>query len=136
MFLGREERDAAQLLSDALARDGIEIHLDTQTTRVRVEGSDKSRTSFTTTRSAHGRRRSDPRGRRHRPPTSSDLNLEAAGVAFDSADGIPVDDFLRTTNPRIFAAGDVCAGNKCSRTSRAPRGASSWRTRSFLVVSG
>ena len=33
-------RDAAQLLSDALARDGIEIHLDTQTTRVHVEGND------------------------------------------------------------------------------------------------
>jgi Putative glucoamylase/Pyridine nucleotide-disulphide oxidoreductase/Pyridine nucleotide-disulphide oxidoreductase, dimerisation domain len=38
MFLGHEERDAAQLLSDALARDGIEIHLDTQTIRVRVAG--------------------------------------------------------------------------------------------------
>ena len=40
MFLGHEERDAAQLLSEALARDGIEIHLDTQTTRVHVEGND------------------------------------------------------------------------------------------------
>src|SRR6185436_13748701 len=41
MFLGNEERDAAQLLSDALARDGIDIHLDTRTTNVRIEGNDK-----------------------------------------------------------------------------------------------
>ena len=30
MFLGKEERDTAQILSDALARDSIEIHLNTQ----------------------------------------------------------------------------------------------------------
>jgi pyruvate/2-oxoglutarate dehydrogenase complex dihydrolipoamide dehydrogenase (E3) component len=110
MFLGREERDAAQLLSDALARDGIEIHLDTQTTRVRVEGDD---------RVAHLKRDGTVRTVAVDQilvgvgtlPNVSDLGLEAAGVAYDPSDGIAVDDFLRTTNPRIFAAGDVCAGS-------------------------
>src|SRR6185295_5116284 len=37
---------------------------------------------------------------------------EAARVAYDDARGIPVDDFLRTSNPRIFAAGDVCTEHK------------------------
>ena len=40
--------------------------------------------------------------------TSSDLDLAAAGVAFDR-DGVVVDDRLRTSNRRIFAAGDVCS---------------------------
>ena len=38
MFLRKEERDAAQILSEALARDGIDIHLNTQIVAVRVEG--------------------------------------------------------------------------------------------------
>jgi len=111
MFLGGEERDAAQLLSDALARDGIEIHLNTQTTRVRHEGDDKvaelisdgtkGTVAFDRILVGVGT-----------APNVQGLGLEAAGVVYDPASGIPVDDFLRTTNPRIFAAGDVCAENK------------------------
>ena len=41
MFLGNEERDAAQILSDALARDGIGVHLNTQAVSVRVQGNQK-----------------------------------------------------------------------------------------------
>ncbi len=109
MFLGREERDAAQLLSDALARDGIAIHLDTETIGVRTEDggqvADLKRDDTVSTVAIDqilvgvGTL-----------PNVSDLGLEAAGVAFDPADGIAIDDFLRTSNPRIFAAGDVCAG--------------------------
>ncbi|XQQ06370.1 MAG: FAD-dependent oxidoreductase [Leptolyngbya sp. IPPAS B-1204] len=35
------------------------------------------------------------------------LNLEAAGVAYD-AKGVKVNDYLQTSNPKIFAAGDIC----------------------------
>ena len=41
MFLAGEERDAAQILSDSLARDGLEIHLNTQVTAVRTQGAEK-----------------------------------------------------------------------------------------------
>src|SRR6202050_2653034 len=41
MFLGNEERDAAQILSDALARDGIGIHLNTEAVNVRIDGNQK-----------------------------------------------------------------------------------------------
>ena len=37
LFLPKEERDAAQILSDAFARDGIEVRLNTEAVRVRVE---------------------------------------------------------------------------------------------------
>jgi pyruvate/2-oxoglutarate dehydrogenase complex dihydrolipoamide dehydrogenase (E3) component len=111
MFLGNEERDAAQLLSDALARDGIEIHLDTRTTKVRVEGNDKvvDLVHDDATRIVAVDRILVGVGT---APNVDGLGLEHAGVAYDPVKGIPVDDFLRTTNPRIFAAGDVCTANK------------------------
>jgi len=111
MFLGHEERDAAQLISDAMARDGIEIHLDTQTTRVRVEGHDKiaelvrddEKRTVAVDQILVGVGTA---------PNVQGLELEAAGVAYDHEGGISVDDFLRTSNRRIFAAGDVCGENK------------------------
>lgn len=44
-----------------------------------------------------------------RAPMVAGLNLEAAGIAYDRAVGVTVDDHLRTTNPHIYAAGDVCS---------------------------
>jgi len=43
-----------------------------------------------------------------RAPNVDGLGLEAAGVAFDRG-GVAVDAHLRTTNPRVYAAGDVCS---------------------------
>jgi pyruvate/2-oxoglutarate dehydrogenase complex dihydrolipoamide dehydrogenase (E3) component len=43
-----------------------------------------------------------------RRPNTEDLNLAAVDVSTDDRGTIVVDDKLRTTNPRIFAAGDVC----------------------------
>jgi pyruvate/2-oxoglutarate dehydrogenase complex dihydrolipoamide dehydrogenase (E3) component len=40
-FLPNEERDAAQMVSEALARDGVEIHLNTTVVKVRLEGGKK-----------------------------------------------------------------------------------------------
>lgn len=44
-----------------------------------------------------------------RKPNVENLNLEAAGVAFERA-GITVDDRLRSSNKKIFAIGDVAGG--------------------------
>jgi pyruvate/2-oxoglutarate dehydrogenase complex dihydrolipoamide dehydrogenase (E3) component len=109
MFLVREERDAAQLLSDALARDGIAIHLDTETTGIRTEGGSKVADLKRDDRASTVAVDQILVGV-GTLPNVDDLGLNAAGVAFDPTGGIAVDDFLRTSNPRIFAAGDVCAG--------------------------
>lgn len=53
-----------------------------------------------------------------RAPNVENLGLEAAGVAYDRQ-GVRVDDFLRTTNPRIYAAGDVCFAYKFTHTADA-----------------
>ena len=44
-----------------------------------------------------------------RRPNVEDLDLEAAGIAFDRG-GIKVDDRLRSSNKRVFSAGDVSGG--------------------------
>src|SRR6266550_5035806 len=41
MFLSQEERDATQILSGALARDGIDVRLNTDAVAVREEGNEK-----------------------------------------------------------------------------------------------
>jgi pyruvate/2-oxoglutarate dehydrogenase complex dihydrolipoamide dehydrogenase (E3) component len=46
-----------------------------------------------------------------RLPNVEGLGLEAAGVRY-TREGIVVDDYLRTSNPRVYAAGDVCLGWK------------------------
>jgi pyruvate/2-oxoglutarate dehydrogenase complex dihydrolipoamide dehydrogenase (E3) component len=111
MFLSQEERDAAQILSGALERDGIEIHLNIETVGVRVEGKSKladcvqegSRITIATDEILVGVGQT---------PNVETLNLEAVGVQFDAKAGIRVNDFLQTTNSNIYAAGDVCAKHK------------------------
>ncbi len=43
-----------------------------------------------------------------RSPNIEGLNLSAVGVEFDPRHGVIVNDYLQTTNPRIYAAGDIC----------------------------
>jgi mercuric reductase len=44
-----------------------------------------------------------------RTPNTAELNLAAAGVEVDGRGFVAVDEHLRTTNPRVWAAGDVTA---------------------------
>ncbi|MEO7009116.1 MAG: mercuric reductase [Caldimonas sp.] len=118
LFLPKEERDAAQMVSEALARDGVEIHLNTKAVVVRVEGglkcvetiNDGSVATIGVEQILTGI---------GRIPAVGGLDLEAAGVAYDADAGVQVDDFLRTTNPRIYAAGDVCLEHQFTDTADA-----------------
>ena len=118
LFLCKEERDAAQLLSDAFARDGIEVRLNTNAVGVRVENgqklvdlvSDDYRNTIAVDAILTGI---------GHLPNVQGLNLEAAGVDYDAARGIFIDDFLRTSNPQIYAAGDVCLEHMYTHTAAA-----------------
>ena len=46
-----------------------------------------------------------------RAPNIEGLNLDAAGIAA-SNEGVRVNDRLQTTNPRVYASGDVCSAYK------------------------
>ncbi|MEW6338550.1 MAG: mercuric reductase [Acidobacteriota bacterium] len=109
-FLPREDQDAAAILRDALARDGVDIRLGTALAR--VESRDGARVLHL------------QRGGRDdaievdailvgvgRAPNVEGLDLEAAGVRYGK-NGVEVDDTLRTANPRVYAAGDVCSATK------------------------
>ena len=110
-ILGREDGDAAARVGAALTRDGIRT-----LTGCRVHG---------VTMAGGGRRLDvEAAGRREtieadailvgagRAPNVEGLGLEAAGVTFDRTAGVRVDDRLRTTNRRIYAAGDVCTAQR------------------------
>ena len=43
-----------------------------------------------------------------RSPNVEHLNLEAVGVMYDKK-GVKVNDYMQTTNPMIYAAGDICS---------------------------
>lgn len=47
-----------------------------------------------------------------RKPNVSNLDLEKAGVEYDSKIGLKVTDMLQTTNPRIYGVGDCCSAYK------------------------
>jgi pyruvate/2-oxoglutarate dehydrogenase complex dihydrolipoamide dehydrogenase (E3) component len=118
MFLPKEERDAAQILSDALARDGVEIHLNTEAVAARIEGGQKVVDLVSDDRKISVSVDEILTGIGHAPAVAG-LNLEAAGVQYDTKKGIQVDDFLQTTNRRIYAAGDVCLEHKYTHTADA-----------------
>ncbi len=106
-ILIREDRDAAELVEKALRDDGVEILLGATVARVRGSGNGKTLVLHS------------PGGEREldvdavllgvgRTPNLDGLDLEAAGVAYDEHKGVEVDERLRTTNPRVYAAGDIC----------------------------
>lgn len=111
LFLPREERDAAQLLSDALARDGIAIRLNTRITAVHVQGDTRRIEMISDNYRSTVEVDAILTGIGHVAQVEG-LDLERAEVGFDRASGVQVDDFLRTSNPRIYAAGDVCMEHK------------------------
>jgi pyruvate/2-oxoglutarate dehydrogenase complex dihydrolipoamide dehydrogenase (E3) component len=92
VLLPREEPAVSERLAQRFREEGIQLHLNAKTPPSPREG-DIILASI---------------GRR---PNVEGLNLESAKVAFTSA-GVVVNDFLRTTNPRIYAAGDVCSDYK------------------------
>ncbi len=111
-LLPREDADAAAIVQQRFANEGIRLELGVTLTRVEKRGgefvvhavrtrADGSADAFETI----GDRILVAAGR---APNVETLGLEAAGVAFTKR-GVTVDDRLRTSNARIFAAGDVCS---------------------------
>lgn len=104
--LPREERRAAELVQASLLRDGVDLRLSTATARVR-EGQDVRVASLRTDAGTEELEFDALLVAVGRAPNVQGLGLEAAAVRFDERAGVVVDDHLRTTNPDIYAAGDV-----------------------------
>lgn len=110
-FLLREDPDAAALLLTVLQREGIDVRLNTTLKKVTLSGQDKhlhvesagQQAILTVDAILVGV---------GRVPNVEGLNLEAVGVQYDKKKGVVVNDRLQTTNPRIYAAGDICMDYK------------------------
>jgi pyruvate/2-oxoglutarate dehydrogenase complex dihydrolipoamide dehydrogenase (E3) component len=116
--LPRDEEDAAAAVQRALERDGVRLFLGAAAREVETKEAAR-RVTF---------ERAGERGQLEvdailvgagRTPNVEDLGLETAGVAYDTRQGVRVDDRLRTTNPRVYAAGDVCSALKFTHLSDA-----------------
>jgi len=116
--LGREDPDAAKIVQDALVRDGVKLHLQSQFTAVRTEDGSKTLVLETgdDTREIACDEILVAVGR---APNVQNLGLSTASVEYDEKSGVAVDERLRTTNKRIFAAGDVCFPYKFTHTADA-----------------
>jgi pyruvate/2-oxoglutarate dehydrogenase complex dihydrolipoamide dehydrogenase (E3) component len=105
-ILPREDPEAADIVRQRMERDGVRLLccgreltiLNQNGIRLRVE--------------SHGAHYDEPVDHLlvavGRAANVEDLGLERVGVAFDKR-GVQVNDRLRTTNARIYAAGDVCS---------------------------
>ena len=109
-LLPREDPDAAAILREQLVEEGISLVLDAKLTNV-TAGPRGKKIAFDRGRGAEEIVADEILVAVGRAPNVDGLGLEAAGVAFDRG-GVKVDDRLRTANPRIFAAGDICSPYK------------------------
>jgi pyruvate/2-oxoglutarate dehydrogenase complex dihydrolipoamide dehydrogenase (E3) component len=115
-FLQREDPDATEILARAMKRDGVDVRLGTSVKAIEVagaerivhlEGEDGTESDLRVDRILMGVGRA---------PNVQGLNLETVGVEYDDRAGVEIDDGLRTTNRRIFAAGDVAIPYRFTHT--------------------
>ena len=105
--LPREDADAAHIVEEALRRDGVRLVLDAGITGVAQRG------ATVVVSVIHDGIAVDYVGDQllvaiGRAPNVDGLGLDAGGVAC-SETGVTVNDRFRTTNARVYAAGDVCS---------------------------
>ncbi len=115
--LSREDGDAAEIVQQAMIRDGIDLHLGVAIKGIEKDGESiivvaeedgqTARTAVDQLLVAVGRR-----------PNTDGLGLEAAGVKYDKF-GVTVNDNLRTSNSKIFACGDIASQFKFTHTADA-----------------
>jgi len=111
-LLGREDADAAAVVTQALVDDGVDVRTGAELVAVRPDGgsfvaelADGSEVGFDSVLVAVGRR-----------PRTASLGLEYAGVDLDERGLVRVDARLRSTNPHVWAAGDLTAHPQFTHT--------------------
>ncbi len=110
-LLPKDDADAAEIVRRAFERDGVSLRLGSKIIRAAKQGSEKVITVEENGGSVD-LLCDEILAAAGRVPVVEGLDLGKAGVAYDSRDGVKVDDRLRTSNRRIYAAGDVCSEYK------------------------
>ncbi len=105
--LPREDADAASIVQAAMKRDGVRYIPSASLKEVKRRGEERI-LHYHIDGQAHELPVDEVFVAVGRTPNLENLGLEAAGVRAH-ARGVEVDDHLRTSNKRIFAAGDICS---------------------------
>ncbi len=107
-ILPREDRDAAAIVERAIMGDGVELLTGCRVASVGPGAA--GRIVRLEHRGAYREIEFDEiLVTAGRAPNVEEIGLEAAGVEYDRKSGVRVDDYLQTSNPHVFAAGDVCS---------------------------
>ncbi|MDA0832961.1 MAG: mercuric reductase [Planctomycetota bacterium] len=105
-ILPREDRDAAERVQQAIAHDGVKLLCCGKNLIIKNDG------GIRLVVESHGVQYDEPVDQLlvsvGRAPNIEELNLDAVGVKHHSK-GIEVNDYMQTSNPMIYAAGDVCS---------------------------
>ncbi len=99
--------EAARVIMDVFRREGIDLYTGTRLQRVERQPGGFT-VHFEDAAGAHAVSAAHMLNALGRRPAIDHLGLEAAGVALTADGRIAVDSLQRTSNPRIYAAGDVC----------------------------
>jgi pyruvate/2-oxoglutarate dehydrogenase complex dihydrolipoamide dehydrogenase (E3) component len=105
--LPREDRDAAELVQKALARDGVQLLCCGKDLKI-SKTSDGIRMQVESHGKGYDLVVDQLLAAAGRAPNVEGLGLETVGVQFDRK-GVKVNDRLQTTHPLIFACGDICS---------------------------
>ena len=109
-ILGKEDGNAAEILYNAFVREGIEMQLGVNV--IRAENCERGKSL-----------KLERNGQAFevvvdeilvgigRAPNIEGLELEKGGIAYDKS-GVKVSDLLQTSNPDVYAAGDICSPHK------------------------
>ncbi len=117
-ILNKEDQEAREIIQNTLIKEGVNLVLNAQILKVELTEigkkidyiSDGVKDSIIISEILISAGRS---------PNIEGLNLDAIGVECDSRQGVKVNDYLQTTNPKIYAAGDICSSYKFTHTADA-----------------
>jgi pyruvate/2-oxoglutarate dehydrogenase complex dihydrolipoamide dehydrogenase (E3) component len=106
-ILNKEDADAAEIVQNVFIREGIRLVLGCQMQRVEMTSAGKT-LYYTCNGKSESVTVDEVLVGAGRDPNVEGLNLERVGVEYDPRKGVKVNDYLQTTNPKIYAAGDIC----------------------------
>ena len=106
-ILPKEDQDCANIVKEALIRSGVHFHCCGKETQVGSSGNG-IRLQFESHEQGYDFEVDDLLVAVGRAPNVEGLELEKVGVEY-SPKGVKVDDYFQTTNPKIYAAGDICS---------------------------
>ncbi|NKB82041.1 MAG: FAD-containing oxidoreductase [Nitrospirales bacterium] len=117
-ILPREDTEAAEVVKQAMIQDGVQF-----TCRAKITGISQNGSEKIVHYEVNGETKEWPADEIligiGRAPNVEGLGLETMGITYDLRAGVKVNDKLQTTNPKVYAAGDICFPFKFTHTADA-----------------